>query len=623
MCGISGFFSAAPLVEGEELNRLGRMRDALAHRGPDGHGRRMFGHAALVHNRLAIIDLETGQQPLTSASGSAHVVFNGEIYNFRELRAQLGDYPFRTRSDTEVILALYEKEGPAGWRRLRGMYAFALWDEARQCGYLARDPMGIKPLFFAEVDRRLVFGSEAKALLAYGFRAVLDPGALHQLMNFRYVAGDGSLFDGVRQLEAAALLEWCPQGIDLRPRFLAAPERPQRTTRGALAIADVDDLGARLERAVAGHLVSDVPVGCYLSGGIDSAVIAKLASAHTPLSSYTLEAGDDPAEADHAADTAAWLGIENHRQALVAPDVVGMHRALVRHLEVPKVNAVQGMVLAEFAARHVKVALSGIGGDELFYGYNAHRIMWLAAGARRLLPGGSNRVLASLLSGFGSSGDWSERSRSAAMLAAMPDWARVYGLLRNVWDAPQMRRDLYGERLLDARLPQSFAWLAERFPEGQDPVAAMAAFEMENKLVNDLLWNEDRVAMRVGLECRVPFLDADLVEHLRSRPRDRLMPFGRKKYLLRRYAKRILPAAILKRPKSGFQLDITGAAQSFLKPLFDTYLSEERTRAHRLFNHEFVARVRQAPPRRGMRWHWFVLYLMAQTHLLMEEFHVS
>jgi len=622
MCGISGFFSNVPLIEGEERGRLSRMRDALAHRGPDGHGLRVFGHAALVHNRLAIIDLETGQQPLASASGQAHVVFNGEIYNFRELRTQLGDYPFRTRSDTEVILALYEKEGPAGWRRLRGMYAFALWDEACQVGYLARDPMGIKPLFVAERDGCLVFGSEAKALFAYGLRPTLDPAALHQLMNFRYVAGEGSLFSGVRQVPAGAVLAWGPQGIELRARFLASTKVPDTPLRQA-ATLDIGELGAIVERSVASHLVSDVPLGCYLSGGVDSAVIATLASARTALSSYTLEVGDDPAEADNAADTAAWLGIENQRQSLAVPDVVGMHRALVRHLEVPKVNAVQGMVLAEFTARHVKVALSGLGGDELFYGYNAHRIMWLATSAGRLLPGTSNRMLAGLFPRPASLHDWSERARAVAMLAAMPDWARVYGLLRNVWDAPQPRREIYGEQLLDAGLPDSFAWLAERFPTGSDPVAAMAAFEMENKLVNDLLWNEDRVAMRVGLECRVPFLDGDLVNFVRSCPRSRLMPFGRKKYALKRYARRILPTRILRRPKSGFQLDIASAAQTFLKPLFDTYLSEERIRAHRLFNHAFVADVRKAPPHRGRRWHWFLLYLMAQTHLLLEEFHVS
>lgn len=622
MCGISGYFSIAPLAEVRERERLAQMREALAHRGPDGHGVTVFGHAALVHNRLAIIDLATGQQPLASASGQAHVVFNGEIYNFRELRAELADYPFSTRSDTEVILALYEKEGPAGWRRLRGMYAFALWDEARQVGYLARDPQGIKPLFVAERDGCMVFGSEAKALFAYGLRPTLDPAALHQLMNFRYVAGDGSLFSGIRQVPAGAVLAWSSQGSELHAGFLASTEMADAPHRQA-AILDIDELGGIVERSVARHLVSDVPIGCYLSGGIDSAVIATLASARTALSSYTLEAGDDPAEADNAADTAAWLGIENHRQGLAVPDVVAAHRALVRHLEVPKVNAVQGMMLAEFAARHVKVALSGLGGDELFYGYNAHRIMWLASSVGRLLPGSSNRWLAGLFPHPASLHDWSERARGVAMLAAMPDWARVYGLLRNVWDAPQARREIYGERLLDAGLPDSFAWLAERFPAGSDPVAAMAAFERENKLVNDLLWNEDRVAMRVGLECRVPFLDGELVNFVRGCPRGGLMPFGRKKYALKRYARRILPARILRRPKSGFQLDIASAAQTFLKPLFDTYLSEERIRVHRLFNHAFVAGVRKGPPHRGRRWHWFLLYLMAQTHLLLEEFHVS
>jgi len=206
------------------------------------------------------------------------------------------------------------------------------------------------------------------------------------------------------------------------------------------------------------------------------------------------------------------------------------------------------------------------------------------------------------------------------MLAALPDWARVYGILRNIWDSPALRRLLYGERMLDAALPDAFAWLEQRFPAEPDAAAAMARFEFGHKLVNDLLWQEDRVSMRVGLEVRVPFLDQELTRCVRRLSRRALMPGGRKKYRLKAHARAELPDFILRRPKSGFQLDIVAAAHGVLEPVFDEYLSEERLRRHRLFNPGFVRAVRAQPARKGLRWHYFLLYLMAQCHLLREVF---
>lgn len=611
MCGIGGFFSDRPIDARAGAEASTRMQTALGHRGPDSRGLQLYGHAALVHTRLAIIDPEGGQQPLHSASGRTCVVFNGAIYNHRELRARLPAYPFRTRSDTEVIVALYESEGVQGWRRLRGMFAFALWDAATGRGFLARDPLGIKPLFYREQGGVLAFASEAKGILAHGGTAALDLGALHRLLNFRYVTGEDSLFSGIGQLAPGMVLSWDAGGSSQQ---LLAP----------LAESEPAGLAAAVETAVQRHLVADVPVGCFLSGGIDSALVARLAAPHTALTSYTLGVGDDPLEAANAAATAGWLGIPNHYRAFALSDPIAAHRQMAYHLETPKVNALQGMMLAEFTAAHVKVALSGLGGDELFYGYNAHQIMWLMQQAGRLLPGSSNRLLASVLETVRTQSiAWSEPERALAMLGAAPDWARVYGILRNVWDSPGLRRSVYGERLLDANPPDCFDWLEARFPAQADAAQAMAEFEFRNKLVNDLLWQEDRMSMRVGLETRVPFLDWDLARHARALPRRELMPWGRKKRALKRYAASVLPADILKRRKSGFQMDIVGASQTLLKPVFDEYLSEERIARHRLFNADFVRTVRAQPPRKGLRWHVFLLYLMAQTHLFLETFHAG
>ncbi len=611
MCGIGGFFSTQPVDAAAGAESLTRMRTALAHRGPDGSGIETFTHAALVHTRLAIIDLAGGRQPLHSPSGRTCVVFNGEIYNYRELRARLSDYPFRTHSDTEVIVALYETEGVEGWRRLRGMFAFALWDVSAGKGFLARDPLGIKPLFYREKKGELCFASEAKGIIAHGGETALDLSALHRLLNFRYITGDDSLFSGIRQLAPGFLLSW--DGGDISQRRLVPLSESASTS-----------LAEAMETAVQRHLVADVPVGCFLSGGIDSALVARLAAPHTSLTSYTLEVGDDPLEGNNAAATASWLGIPNHCLAFALDDPIAAHQTMVYHLETPKVNALQGMMLAEFTAGHVKVALSGLGSDELFYGYNAHQIMWLMQQENRLLPGSVNRLAASALGGvLPKKIAWSEPERALAMLAASPDWARVYGVLRNVWDAPSLRRIVYGERLLDTNPPDCFDWLEARFPTGIDAAQAMAEFEFGNKLVNDLLWQEDRMSMRVGLETRVPFLDWDLVCHARALSRSEHMPYGHKKHALKHYARTVLPSSILQRRKSGFQMDIVTASQTLLKPVFDEYLSEERVAHHRLFNSDFVRTVRAQPPRKGLRWHIFLLYLMAQTHIFLETFHVG
>lgn len=611
MCGIGGYFSTLPVNVASQAEPLARMSAALAHRGPDSNGSKIFIHAALVHTRLAIIDLDGGHQPLRSPSGRTCIVFNGEIYNYRELRARLPDYPFITHSDTEVIVALYETEGVEGWRRLRGMFAFALWDEPAGMGFLVRDPLGIKPLFYREENGMLLFASEAKGILALNGETALDLPALHRLLNFRYMAGQDSLFSGIRQLAHGCLLSWSGGKIS-QHRLEPLPE------------SSPSNIAEALEIAVQRHLVADVPVGCFLSGGLDSALVARLAVPHTSLTSYTLAVGDDPQEASNAAATADWLGIPNYCRDFYLDDPIAAHQSMVYHLETPKVNALQGMMLAESTAEHVKVALSGLGGDELFYGYNAHQIMWLAQQAAHLLPSAASRWLASALDELRPKPlAWSEPERALAMLAAAPNWARVYGVLRNVWDSPRLRRIIYGERLLDMNPPDCFDWLEARFPTGTDAAQAMSEFEFENKLVNDLLWQEDRMSMRAGLETRVPFLDWDLVHHVRALSRSELMPYGQKKHALKHYARTVLPSSILRRRKSGFQLNIVAASQTLLKPVFDEYLSEERVAHHRLFNPDFVRTVRALPPQKGRRWHIFLLYLMAQTHIFLETFHAT
>lgn len=615
MCGIAGWFDAATDAQADGA-LLERMTTRLAHRGPDGRGTAFSGSAAFGHTRLAIIDLASGDQPMRGPDGDTWITYNGEIFNFRELRRELearGER-FHTVSDTEVILRLYRLHGVDGFARLRGMYAFALWDARRREGWLVRDPMGIKPLFVAHVPGgRLLFASEAKAILAAEPRhAALDEDALNLAMNFRYIPGGSSMFRGVRQLAAGRMLCWREDGSAREQPLASAPEPP-----GEPSVLEA------IQDSVRYHLCADVQVGSYLSGGLDSALITALAVREAgPLPTFTLDVGDDPAEARNAADTAAVLGVTNLRGEC---SDIGLERlaSLVWHLEVPKINALQVSDLARMTAGHVKVALSGLGGDELFLGYNAHRILHAALLAERTLPGPLRRGLAGaagpLVRALGGP-VWSEGDRALQMLKKLGDWPTTYGILRNVWDDPALRRRIYGPRMLDARPADAFETLATLWPRDGDPLAAMVEFEWREKMVNDLLWQEDRASMAEGLEVRVPFVDRVLWARMSREQRRSRVPGGRGKTLLRRASLAVLPAAVVDRPKSGFQVRIHDFFPAHLAGAADALLGEEEIRRHGLFNPDFVSHVRSLRPEKRLRWHLFMLYLMLMTHLWMRAF---
>ncbi|HET7843051.1 MAG TPA: asparagine synthase (glutamine-hydrolyzing) [Xanthomonadales bacterium] len=606
MCGIAGWFSRAPLAEAVATAALARADAALAHRGPDGSGVLREGHASFVHRRLAVIDLDTGDQPMWSADRRAAIVFNGEIYNYRARRAALlaRGVELGTKSDTEVVVNAWLEGGAQGFAPLRGMYAFGLWDRAARCGVLARDPLGIKPLFVMERDGDLWFASEAKAILAMrGERGTLDEGALHLLLNLRYPAGETTLLRGIRQLAPGEVLHW-------------TPGRGSTSTRiGAPVQAAYPDLAAALDDSVLAHLTSDVEVGCYLSGGIDSATVAALAARHLEAGprTFTLPVGDDPREAANAAATAAALGLQNLVGAPFDEHAVALEPVLAS-LEVPKVNALQSFALARHARASVKVALSGLGGDELFLGYNAHRIMakasavarWLPRRVARVLGAGAARTFAAV-----AAAPHGEPERAARMLAASSDWPAVYGLLRNAWDSPAMRAFLYGPRMRDVALPDANAWLRSNWPRDADPLSAMAAFEWSHKMVNDLLWHEDRAGMSCGLEVRVPFVDRQLLGHVRAHAAPDRARLGKRE--LRSAVAGVVPDAVLARPKSGFQLDAPAVFSGPLAGYLDEWLSPARVRDAGLFAPAAIAALRALSATRGHRWHWFQLFLMAQA----------
>ncbi len=610
MCGIAGWLSTTRLKE-DAPQSLQAMVDAIAHRGPDGEGTNLFDYAALGHRRLAIIDLQGAQQPMFSHDRRYCIVFNGEIYNYHSLRENLiqRGHTFQHHSDTEVIIELYRAEGWKGFEKLRGMFAFTLWDEQLKQAILVRDPQGIKPLFIQQHEGQLSFASEAKALLAQNSqKPTLNHNALHQLMNFRYIPGEMSLFKNISQLAPGRVLNWQVNG-ELTEHQL----QPW--------ITSTDDTLSLLRESIEQHLTADVEVACYLSGGIDSACIAAVAIEQQAMRSFTLAVGDDPNEAINATSSAKILGLDN-KQGKITGDLEQQLLALVWHLETPKVNALQVSQLAQLASKEVKVTLSGLGGDELFLGYNAHKIFAQCQSLSKWLPNAASRstgtIAASLIKTLHST-PWSEPQRAMQMLQQLGHWPQIYGLLRNVWDAPKMRQKIYGPKMLEQPLDNSFELIEQRWPQADSPIAAMAQFELKNKMVNDLLWQEDRVSMAAGIEVRTPFVDGPFIAHMQQFSPEHLMKDGAKGYM-RQVIKPLLPPQILNRPKSGFQLDSPQFFHQHLKPLAKRWLNREITEQHGLFNYNFIVWVQNQPPRTALRWHYFMLYLMLLTHMWMVRF---
>jgi asparagine synthase (glutamine-hydrolysing) len=614
MCGVAGWFSKQIIPSGDH-ETLSRMIRTIKHRGPDGQGLVVHDHAALGHVRLSIIDLSSGQQPMYSHDRRFTITYNGEIYNYKILRAELAKsgHHFATRSDTEVVMEIYRKYGWQGFSRLRGMYAFALWDHTENCGFLVRDPLGIKPLFIQQTeDGSVIFASEAKSILDKArTSAQLNTEQLHLLLNFRYIPGNASLFKNIAQLPPGQIFQWSP---NKQTRFFKI-DLPEVSTGTTLE---------QLRDSVYTHMTSDVEVGCYLSGGLDSSTIATLCKEKTghALRSFTIDAGDDPREARYAAETANQLDIQN-LQFNIEHNITSDFKRLIWHLEVPKINAAQNWQLAKSTSQYVKVALSGLGGDELFLGYNMHKILAWTASLHTAVPTLVSSTLGSILinpyRSF-SRLQWSESERALLMLSNLGNWPKLYGLVRNLWDNPTMRQKIYGERMLSENLPNAFDTLEQLWPTHPDPVIAAAKFEWQHKLVNDLLWQEDRVSMAHGLEVRTPLVDCKLHGFVERFSREQLMSRHKLKAHMKQAVSSILPSTVLNRPKSGFQVDAQKFFHNNLITLAKQELNEKRVQEIGLFNYQFIKETLKFTPSKRLRWHYFILYFMILTHMWVELF---
>ncbi|HEU5104945.1 MAG TPA: asparagine synthase (glutamine-hydrolyzing) [Solirubrobacterales bacterium] len=570
MCGICGVV-AAERERGPDREAVARMSGRLVHRGPDDEGMFCEGPAALAARRLSIIDLAHGHQPIENEDGSAVVVQNGEIYNYRELKRELEGkgHRFATDCDTEVLVHLWEEEGERFVERLRGMFAIALWDKRRQRLLLARDRFGIKPLYYRVKDGGLSFASELKAMLEQpGFSREIDPRALSAYLAFNSIPAPLTIFAEARKLPPGHLLVW--EGGEVELRQYARPGAVSDGERGGSEEELAAELREVLDDSVRAHLVADVPVGVLLSGGVDSGGLAALASEHAgePVRTFSIgfeEAGFN--ELSRARLVAERYGTDHH-ELIVRPDAVELLPKLVEAFDEPfgDSSALPTHLVSELAAGHVKVALSGEGGDELFGGYYTYVADLLARRVGRLAP--LARPLAEALPSRTDRVGFDYKAKRFARAAALPPLERHHAW-KEIFSAGQ-RAELAGASGWD---PVDV--YRERYAEtaGADPLARMQDVDLGIYLVDDLLVKTDRASMAHSLETRVPFLDPKVAEFAFSLPRRMKVRGFAKKRLLRKALDPLLPREITHGRKQGFSIPIAAWLRGPLEPFAREVLS--------------------------------------------------
>lgn len=593
MCGIFGIinFDAQP-ANPELLNAMG---EVTQHRGPDDGGIHTDGPCALGMRRLSIIDLAGGHQPLTNEDESLWLVCNGEIYNYRELRRELEPqgHHFRTASDCETLLHGYEQWGDEFILRLNGMFGFALWDARRRRLLIGRDRLGIKPLYVHEDSRRLVFASEAKAILTLpGFSPEVDQFALQSYLQLGYVAAPRSLFAGIRKLPVASVLT-VENGRASTRQYWRMPETVERaTSEGEWA----ERTRNAVEQAVQRQMVSDVPIGAFLSGGIDSsAVVAFMAQAtNQPVKTYSIGFAGGAAETlynelPYARRVAQLFGTEHH-EIIVKPDVVGLLPKLLWHLDEPIADSafMTTFLVSEFARREVTVILSGVGGDELFGGYRRYLGDHYAAQFERL-PGWvkySARAVSRHLPSDRHSGVLNKLRLAKAFIASadlsFEDRYRAY---------LQLLPPTLAQRLLRQQPTQAEDPLLAAFANAHsaDALNRMVTVDWQTQLPDDLLLLTDKMSMAVSLECRVPLLDQDLVDLAAAMPEAIKVRGGRLKHLLKRSLSGLLPQDILERPKRGFGMPVGAWLKGELAQMLETVLSPVNLQRRGLFEPSAVS----------------------------------
>jgi asparagine synthase (glutamine-hydrolysing) len=621
MCGIAGKFSfdaTRPIARGQ----IAAMTAQIAHRGPDADGFYVAAGIGLGHRRLSIIDLSTGDQPLANEDGSVWVVFNGEIYNFAEIRTELEGlgHRFRTHTDTEAIVHAYEQWGDRAVDRFRGMFAFALWDQPRRRLLLVRDRIGVKPLYYSVYNGGLTFASEIKAILEDPDVArAWSPDAIDAYLTLQYVPCPRTIYRDIRKLPPAHLLVAQDGHVSIRPYWdltFTGDGDPSKEDEY------LDRLDALVTESVRLRLLSDVPLGAFLSGGIDSSIVVAAMAETSSAPVVTTSVGFDEGafnELEYARAVASHLGTTRH-ETIVTPNIGDLLPKLAWHLDEPFADssAVPTYYVSAAAREHVTVALSGDGGDELWAGYARHRVEQWEMQARRWLGAGGGLVAGTIANRIplGLKG-----ARSLRHLALPPADAcarkHAYGQFEG-----DGRRSLYASDFAaEVRDHDPFAGFRAAYHActSPDPLDRALYVDVKTYLVDDIMTKVDKMSMAVSLESREPLLDHKLLEFAATVPTALKLKNGRSKHLLRRLLERRVPKSIVDRPKHGFEAPIGGWLRGPLAPMVTDLFGDGRLKARGVLDDRAVQRIWREH-RDGLRDHRHRLWSLVMLELWFRQF---
>ena len=622
MCGICGIYS----FKGEPVysDLLERMTSALKHRGPDGTGRYVSGGVALGHRRLSIIDIEGGAQPITNEDESLHLIFNGEIYNFVELRDELEKkgHIFKTRSDTEVIIHGYEEWGLECVKRFNGIFAFALWDQTLGRLFLARDHLGVKPLYYVVLGNRFFFASEIKSLLVEPEcpRAV-DIKALGQLFTLRYVPSPDTLFERIKKLPPAHLMVVEPEGLQIQRYWEWRPRIENHRKESAL----IEAYQALVEDAVRLQLRSDVPVGLFFSSGVDSGGLLAIASKYVnqPIHTFTIgfEEGERSNETADARAMAEQFGAD-HSEMIIGPkDYEKYYERYLWDLEEPVGNesAAAFYFVSQLASRKVKVALTGQGADEPWAGYDRYVGIKLSELYHRLPFFITDRVVRRLIERFGKDERLTRGVQSLNERDVLTRFVKVYSFysasmkarLFKPWVRQQISTDGCEAREALRRLQTDVADL--------DPLSQILYIDTRANLPDDLLMVADKTGMANSVEVRVPYLDYRLIEFIETLPPNLRLHGLQGKYLHKKAAEHWLPKKVVHRKKKGFANPVDEWLRGRMRQYIGECLFNKRAALHRYFDEEYIREI-VAKHQANQQQYWRHIYLLVSFELWHQAF---
>lgn len=629
MCGITGWAnldpSTPPVEYGEEL--LHAMCERMFHRGPDSEGLLVASGVALGMRRLAIIDLVTGEQPVFNEDKSVAVVLNGELYNYREVRRSLEKrgHTFRSASDTEILPHLYEEYGEDMVQHLNGMFAFALWDTKNRKLLIARDRFGEKPLYWGVFDQTLLFASEPKVLLAHpSVKPSVNIQALRQYLSFDYVPAPLSIYEGIQKLPAAHKLVLADGQVTVEPYWKLSYHMADKVPNENEAAENLRELMAD---AVRMRLVSDVPLGVLLSGGVDSSTVAALAvrASSEPVKTFSIsfaEASFD--ESAYARGVAKFLGTDHHEERLSANLAANLVGEIGSWMDEPfsDPSLVPTYLLSRFTRKHVTVALGGDGGDELFAGYPMYAGHRWAEIYRRVPAVVRNRLIEPLIRSLPvKTKNLSLDYKALRFITGVKhDTVARHHIWFGSFTPAEQRLLLTPEVLAttDDDIYRQARELAEQC-DSSDVLAQMQSLDTQLYLAEDILTKVDRASMAVSLEVRAPFLDPRVAEFAASLPSNYKLKGNRSKYILKKAVRGMLPGFVTRRGKKGFGVPVAEWLKFKLRPLARDLLSPERVRRAGVFNPEYVTRL-QDEHEKGVANHRKLLWTLLMFELWHESF---